>query len=96
MQVLHGLVDRTGKRIYANESHQARITRTGGKLGLGRMARYSTRTTVVIKAYRKCSISNNLNGSEDCALWEEDSDKADDTACSGDDLRFWSRHLILC
>ena len=34
---------------------------------------------IIIKAFKRCCISNALDGSEDDALYEEDSDSKDDT-----------------
>lgn len=42
-------------------------------------------TLMIVRSFKKCSISNALNGTEDSALFEDDSDKESDEASSNED-----------
>lgn len=90
-QALHRLVDWTEAQIDANGSHQTRITRQGGKLGLSSIARCSTRTS-----YK--GLQEVLHFQQPWWQWElcPEGGRKHDIACRDDDWRPWNRYLIVC
>ena len=45
----------------------------------------ATPASIIIKSFKKCCISNALDGSEDDVLWEDDGEDKDDSNCMMDD-----------
>ena len=40
--------------------------------------------SIIVRSFKKCCISNALDGSEDDILWEDDGEDKDDSDCVAD------------
>jgi hypothetical protein len=41
--------------------------------------------SIIVRSFKKCCISNTLDGSEDVILWEDDGEDKDDDSIMSDD-----------